>query len=141
MIVGLMVIVVATQILFGAKRLWLPSRVAAYVFSEKASRSMLRQARLWELRIAKLSHARLSFMTGRLATILITLPVIGNGLVLFLPLPFLNTLPAVAIMAIGIGFANRDGLLLLLGSTICVAVLVFLAATPNLIAQALQWLR
>lgn len=140
MVVGLLVIVVAVQMIGGARKVWLPRRIRNYVFSEKASESLLKKVQAWDSRLARFSHPRWAPMTGRVSTILVSLPVIGNGLILFLPLPFLNTLPALAIMAVGIGFVNRDGLLVAGGAVVCTALLGVAGFTPGLLTKGLHWL-
>lgn len=141
MVVGLLVIVVAIQMLLGRRQLWLPSRALDYVFSERATRALVAQGEKWEQRFRRVTKPRLGFMTGRLASAFVAVPTIGIGVALFLPLPFLNSLPAIAVITIGIGLAKRDGLLVLLGTAVCLGILVALAAMPGLLMQGLRWFR
>lgn len=141
MVVGLLIILVSVQMLVGLERLWLPSRVRNYAFSEKASQSLRLHGYKWAKRIEKISHARWEFMTGRFGAILVTIPMIGIGVVLFLPLPFLNTLPALAIMSIGLGIANRDGVFVMAGLAVCLGILTVAAMSPGLMQHAMSWFR
>jgi hypothetical protein len=57
---------------------------------------------------------------------LTALLIMATGIILFLPLPLMNTLPALLILLIGVGLLNHDGLLLLAGTVGCLGVLLFL---------------
>lgn len=69
------------------------------------------------------------------------LPVPGAGtlmaLVIFLPIPFGNVLPAVALLLIGLGLVFEDGLALLLGAALGLFVV---AALVGLVVGGAHWI-
>jgi hypothetical protein len=60
------------------------------------------------------------------------------GLVLLSPALFLNMLPALSVMFIGLGLLNDDGIFLLAGLAVGVMVVSILSATVGLIVAALR---
>ncbi|SIR44714.1 Exopolysaccharide synthesis, ExoD [Rhizobium sp. RU35A] len=60
-------------------------------------------------------------MTGRGARVLLAIPVLFLAVLIALPIPFGNTLPAISIVLIAISLAEQDGLLILLAMVVLVA--------------------
>lgn len=92
-------------------------------------------------RLERISKPRWKNLENPVSMRVIALLVILLGLVLFSPLPLMNTLPAIIIMLMGIGLLNRDGLLLLTGMLFSVALLAFIVFGFNLLTTFGKWLR
>ncbi|GFP26294.1 hypothetical protein HKBW3S25_01785, partial [Candidatus Hakubella thermalkaliphila] len=56
----------------------------------------------------------------------VALTIVLLGFILLTPLPFMNTLPAFAVLLLGTGLLNRDGFLLLLGLLISFGLFSFI---------------
>jgi hypothetical protein len=141
MVVGILAILVAVQMLFGRSTPWMPARLRRFTFSAAASESLRRHGVRWAKRIEGASRPRWPALTGRIALVPVALLVIANGVVLFLPLPFLNTAPALAIMVIGLGLFNRDGVFVLGGMAGCLVIAAIVALSPALVMRSLDAFR
>lgn len=91
----------------------------------------LLRAKSWEA-------SRVSFMETVLMLRLVALTIILMGFILFTPLPFMNTLPAFAVMLLGAGLLNRDGIFLLFGLVLSFSQLGFICFGLGALLQA-QW--
>lgn len=71
--------------------------------------------------------------------------VIALGVVLFLPLPFMNPMPGLALVILGMGLASKDGVVTILAASLCAGlVLVVSLAAKQLHALSdglMDWLR
>ncbi len=131
-IVSLPLMFIAAQLVMGRKAPWLPARLGRRQISRESLASLSMRASPWLQRIEAVSHPRLVWLTHRPAD-----RIIGAALVIFcgsilLPIPLTNTVPAVGVVLISMGFLQRDGLLVLLGTitgTAWIASLVFAGAT------------
>lgn len=95
----------------------LPERVAGVELSAAWARRVLGlMARVYEL-AGRWSRERLTHLTAPGAGSWLAAKIALMGAVIFLPIPFGNVLPALALVLLGLGLAFRDGLVVL-GSTV-----------------------
>lgn len=144
-VVGIILLIVSVQMVFGREDLWLPGILSKRTFPRKAlvgAFEGLAPRLAW---LERLMKPRLLFMTGKLGTILIGVVVLIMAVVLILPLPpGGNFPPALACAVLGMGLVQRDGVVVLLGlvgSIVAMVVvsyvtLVFIQSLPGL----LDWL-
>jgi len=117
---------------------WLPARLLDHRVSAETVRTILRRVAGWALRFEHLVRPRLLALTGgaRINAVngaLLVLAVLA--LMAPLPLvPFANTIPAIAVMLLCFGMAERDGAVIALG---WLATLVAVAYTGGLLLLAL----
>jgi hypothetical protein len=130
---GALILLTGVQILFGLPRPWLPNRLRQYQLSPKAVQALQNRGVVFMKQIERVSKPRWERLVNPLTLRIVAVPVILLGLVLFSPLPLMNTLPATIIMLMGIGLLNRDGLLLVVGLGLSVLLLVFLVFSFNLL--------
>lgn len=117
---------------------WLPERLLDRPLSAATLRQVLERASRAAARFEHLVRPRLLALTsGPLVNVLHGLVLIITVVLLMAPLPlvpFANTLPAVAIILLCLGMAERDGALILSGylvaalSTVYIGALIWLAA-------------
>jgi hypothetical protein len=126
-IMGLPLVFLGISLLTGARRLWLPKRLRAAGFDRAGMARTVERALPYVRRIERMAHPR--FWPGGDAV----LDRIYGALVLFLalmvtlPIPFGNTMPAVAIVLLSLGFTARDGLWVaagLLAAAIAIGVVI-----------------
>ena len=131
---------------------WLPERLLNHSLPSTTVRGTLQRVRGWAERFEHLVRPRMLGMTGgRAINALNGLLVLIAVLLLMAPLPlvpFVNSIPALAIMLLCFGMAERDGLIIALGylttliSTVYVGGLIFLVFYVGLRhEQALEMLR
>lgn len=70
---------------------------------------------------------------------LVALVLIAIGVVLFLPIPFMNSLPGIGILLIGVGLLNRDGVFVVTGTLLCIAMIVLLVFFGHLLVDLFHW--
>lgn len=131
-IVALPLMFVSAQILLGRTSPWLPERLGAREVSKTGLHGLANRAKPWLERIEALSRPRLQILTRPPVD-----RIVGVALVLFsasilVPLPATNTVPGFAVVIVSMGFLQRDGILVLVGSVIgtaWIATLIFAGTT------------
>lgn len=140
-VVGILFSILGAQLLFGAERPWMPKWVRNYKLSQKIINGLKTKGIRWIRKVERISRERLPSMRSKLVLRLVGLIMIGIGIVLFLPLPFLNTVPGILMLVLGIGFANRDGAFILVGAILSVAIIVVAVFFGYVFVDLYQWLR
>jgi len=125
--IGLLYVVLAIQMLIGLEEPWLPLRLRRYRLGPRAITALQERGVPLLRRLERFSRPRPFFVDERITTRGVALIVLVLGIVLFFPVPFLNTLPALAVLLLGIGLLNRDALFLLGGFLLAVVVLLIIA--------------
>jgi hypothetical protein len=124
-VVGLALLIVAIQMIFGHKELWLPNFLSRRNFDRKALTQSLTSVQKTLRSFEKITRPRMLYMTGGVATILIGAVVFIMAVVLILPLPpGGNFPPALACAVIGMGLAERDGVVVILGILTAAAAII-----------------
>jgi hypothetical protein len=139
--VGILYALLGLQMTVGRAHPWLPHRVRVYKLSPRVLGTLQNRGVAFMERMERLSRPRWGFMENPISLRIIGLLVIFIGIVMFLPLPFMNSLPAIGIVLIGIGLLNRDGILLLAGAVFCLGIVVFLMLGTHLIFRAWDSIR
>ncbi|MBT9171656.1 MAG: hypothetical protein DDT21_00024 [Syntrophomonadaceae bacterium] len=124
--IGLIYTFIGFQMLLGRKYPWLPQRIRDFRLSENAARKLRERGVSFFKNLERFSRARWLFMETALMLRLVALTIILMGFILFTPLPFMNTIPALAVMILGTGLLNRDGLFLLIGLVLSFSLLGFI---------------
>lgn len=133
-ILGLPLIFVAWQMLASRRtRLWLPQRMGDYAFENQTFFVFVNRISPWLQRAESLIRPRGWFLSSRFCERLVGLLALVLAVVIFLPIPFGNWLPAFALAVIGFAHTERDGLGLVAGALIGI---VSLAVAFSVIAAA-----
>ncbi len=119
---------------------WLPERLLSHALPSTTVQQVLGRCAHWAARLEHLFRPRLLALTASPAV------NVANGAVLVLavlllmaPLPLVplaNTLPAVAIMLLCIGMAERDGALLLAGYAVALLSALYIGVLLALVVRA-----
>ena len=115
MVLALPLLIVAPQIVVGRKRLWLPRWLASRTLDRAALTKLVRRVLPLLERIEAIGRPRLSGLTGSVGARAVGVAATLIALVLVLPIPFANLLPALALGLFALGLTRRDGLLVLGG--------------------------
>lgn len=122
---GVVMFLLASQMVIGAKKLWLPQRVRTYQLDLKTVQGFVEKGVPWLQRLETLSRPRLSYVcTSALGRIILGSAIALMSISMMIPIPGTNTLPAIGIFIIGFGLQEDDGLISLGGLTVCVLALV-----------------
>jgi hypothetical protein len=111
---------------------WLPEKLLSHQMRAASVVTVLTKSAAFFRRFEKLIRPRLLALTGNAAINAVNgamLVVVAALLLLPLPLiPFTNTIPAIAIVLLCLGMAERDGFMILLGYAATVASCVYIGA-------------
>ncbi|HYN58192.1 MAG TPA: exopolysaccharide biosynthesis protein [Rubrivivax sp.] len=136
-VLGVTMMIMALAMWRGEDWTVLPSRVARLEMSARAARWVLRLlAHVYRL-AGRWSRERLCHLTVLQRRTWLAPKVALMGVVIFLPLPFGNVLPALAVVVLGVGIAFRDGLAVLFAAGLALASVAYAAAMA---AGAWAWI-
>ena len=115
-LLGLPLVFLTFQLTLGRQILWLPEKlrrraISANIFAAFTARAVPAMARLERVLKPRLPLLVASDVAERLVGIVAFLLAV----ILFLPIPLLNILPATAISLLALGLAERDGVAALAG--------------------------
>lgn len=150
--IGLLYALLALQMLIGLGLPWLPKRVRRYRLSNRIVTALRNRGVPFLRRIERFSRPRAMLLDERIVLRLVAVVLFVLGVILSGPFPFLNTLPALSAMFLGVGLLNRDGVFLLVGVLLAVLASAILAVVlPQAVAggilfydlfnDLLKWLR
>nr|WP_315496380.1 exopolysaccharide biosynthesis protein [uncultured Rhodoferax sp.] len=118
-------------------RLVMPRRVGRLQLSAPMARRALHTLAWLYEQAARVMRARLRWWVQPGHRVWLAPLVAAMAWAIFLPIPFGNVVPAVALLLIGLGLVFEDGLAVLAGATLGVAWALALAA---LVVSGAQWL-
>ncbi len=127
MVFGTALMLLAAQLVVGARHFWLPARLARIALPSSLLPAMT--ARLGP-KLAWLEtwlRPRWTGLSSHVALRPLGLVIVIMGLIIALPIPFGNVLPGLSIFLIALGLAQRDGVAVALGLLMGIAALIFTA--------------
>lgn len=136
-ILGIPLMLVSAQLVLGFQRPWLPKWVIDRPFKRERFEPIVYRALRPLEKLERLLKPRWRFLTIPLVERLIGLLLLLLAIVIALPIPFGNILPAIAIVVISLGLIEGDGLMIAIGgvggSLILVSMaIVIMALLPSL---------
>ena len=136
-ILGLPLVILTWQVLMGRQTLWLPEVVRKRRISKEMLHSFVTKVTPMMAKLERVLKPRLGFVVASdLAERLIGLVAFPLALILFLPIPFGNIPPALAIACLALGLAERDGLAVIAGYVFSAASVAILAAVSSALYAA-----
>lgn len=128
---GIVMALLAVQLITGAEQPWLPKNWGKKGFERKKVCGFMEAGVPWLERIEAVSRPRLlAVCTNPLGRLFIGLAILLMSISMMIPIPLTNTLPAIGIFVTGFGLVNDDGAISLAGMTICA---VSAAATSTIL--------
>lgn len=113
---GVVMFLLASQLMFGKKEPWLPQRAKNYQLSLKQVQGIISKGVPWLRRLEVLARPRLSYVcTGVIGRLILGSAIALMSVSMMIPIPGTNTLPAIAIFMMGFGLQEDDGLISLAG--------------------------
>ena len=139
-VLGLPLILLSPQLALGVKSPWLPRFVAERTVDRQALARAFEKVIPRLERVEALLTPRLAFMFGPVGDRLIGLVCFLLSLVLILPIPLGNMLPAAAISVLSLGLTQRDGAAVLLGFLLAGASATVLILSAGAVVAAIRHL-
>jgi hypothetical protein len=132
--VAIPLILVSTQLILGFRKPWLPARITQYSFQRKSFEQLVNKAIGPLERLERFFKPRWHMFTHPLVQRLIGVLLLLLALIVALPIPFGNMIPAIIIVIICLGMIEQDGLMLALSGVItCVVVLLLAGGIATLL--------
>ena len=117
---GIVMFVLAMQLIIGRQRPWLPKSWRAKGFGVAQIQPVVKKGVPWLKRIEVLSRPRLQpVCTSYPGRVVIGVTIALMSLCMMIPIPGTNTLPAIGIFVTGFGLLDDDGFISLAGLTLC----------------------
>jgi hypothetical protein len=136
---GLPMLLIGIAVILG-RLPWLPARLLDHALPSATVCTVLERGRRAALRFEHLARPRLLALTGSAAVNSVHgVALVLAVLLLMAPLPFVplaNTLPAIAIILLCLGLAERDGLILLAGYLVAALSAVYVISLLWFVLQA-----
>ena len=135
---GAPLLLLAPQLLVDAPAPWLPRRLRERrIATAELGRVFARMAP-WLRRMEAVSRPRLGFLVGRPGRRLIGLICTAFAVVLILPIPLGNMLPAATVSAFSLAMIQRDGVVAMAGDAFAAASVGALVLAASLVAGMLE---
>ena len=127
-ILGLPLIIVSAQMVYGTKQAWLPASSSNRSLNADTFRSMMDWIIPRLIRIERVIRPRYWPFWRKQGDRIIGCMALVLAIVVTLPIPLGNWLPAFATALLGLALSERDGILLAVGGAISVASFCVIAA-------------
>lgn len=133
---GIPLLIVASQLLFGRPRVWLPPMIANRSVDRTTFTKIAGKLVPWLQRFERVARPRLWPRSREVADRWVGFVALIMAVVLIFPIPLGNWLPAVSVILASLGLIERDGLWVGLGSLAALGSLVIVAGVTVSIAFA-----
>ncbi len=142
MLAALPLLVVAPQIVAGRQCVWLPKVLERRTIKREELVKVLARILPLLARAETKVRPRFGFLTGRVGACVVGLACTLIAIVLVLPIPFANLVPAVALAVFSIGLTRKDGLWVLAGfGLIAIAATVIVLGVHGFALGVAYWKR
>lgn len=147
---GVILFLLAVQLIVGAQRPWIPSRLANYAVPLAKVQGLLKTGLPWLQRIEAIARPRLlPVCTTSVGRIVIGSAIALMAISMMIVIPGTNTLPAIGIFVTGFGLFEDDGaiclgglVLCLLGAILSTSILIaFVWGGSSLLDLLKEWLK
>ncbi|MCC5834850.1 MAG: exopolysaccharide biosynthesis protein [Opitutales bacterium] len=146
---GILLCIFAWQMMSGRPYPLIPRRARRVHLTADLANKMLNATAWFFRRIEWMIRPRMRWVGSRGGRVLIGVLVFTMASIMFFPIPFTNTLPALVIFLLGIGLTEEDGLFALGACCLGLLTVVFYTSLiavaiihgPEAIDQFMDWLR
>jgi hypothetical protein len=114
-VTGFPLLLISVQMIFNVKTLWLPKSVLKRKIKKEQLQKVCNVLHPYLIRVEKIIHPRLFWLVKYPSDRLIAFICAILSLIIMLPIPFGNAIPAFAICLFSIAILQRDGFFVILG--------------------------
>ncbi len=125
------------QMALGVRKPWLPQKLLVLKLSADMMKALQTKLIPAVIRAENYLRPRWLFSEAPIVDRLLGLLVLVLGLIIMIPAPLTNLPPSLALILIGLGLTERDGLVQLLGAVLAIAMISLLAKMIGRIVLAL----
>ena len=113
---GVMIMLIGLHLVLGRETIWFPEIIARRSIERRQFAGIVERILPWVGRMEKMARPRVPFASSRLGKAFVGVVALSLGFILLLPIPILGNMPpGIAIVVIGLGMTERDGVLVLAG--------------------------
>ncbi|KZL50471.1 hypothetical protein A2T98_07305 [Nodularia spumigena CENA596] len=117
---GGLIVVLAVQLIFGAKIPWLPQKMLNHPIKLETVQKFLKAGNPWLQKIEAIARPRLSYICTTVpGKVTIGSAIALMGISMIIPIPGTNTIPAIGVFVTSFGLLEDDGAISLGGLVIC----------------------
>ncbi|ACK66378.1 Exopolysaccharide synthesis ExoD [Rippkaea orientalis PCC 8801] len=117
---GILIFVLAVQMIIGSKIPWFPKRMRKGTMALKTVQTVLKAGLPWLRRIEAITRPRMTYICVSLSgRIIMGVAIALMAISMMIPIPGTNTLPAMGIFVTAFGLQEDDGFISLGGLVIC----------------------
>lgn len=147
---GIVMLLLALQLIVGARRPWLPQRIYNSSIKLENAQKFVKAGIPWFRRIEAITKPRQSWICTSLpGRVILGCAIALMAIFMIIPIPGTNTLPAMVIFVIGFGLVEDDGIIsiagLILGALIAVlttsVIAAFIWGGTSLLDSLKTWLK
>jgi hypothetical protein len=139
-LLGAPLVLLAPQVAVGRRAPWLPKRVRDRTMATAQLRQVAGKIIPALEKVEKVSRPRFGFLFGPVGDRVIGTLCTLLSLVLILPIPLGNVLPAIAVSLLSLALVTRDGVLALAGYAMTIASLGVLTIAFGIVVRTVQHL-
>jgi hypothetical protein len=125
---GLAIALLALQLLFHRKQLWLPTTLRKRTIKNETAQKLRTAGLRVFSKTERLIRPRWRWMLTPLSRTVLASVVLIMGLLMILPIPLTNTAPAFVVFVISLSLAEEDGIWSVAGLLLGVLAVIFYAA-------------
>jgi hypothetical protein len=114
-IIGIPLVLVSGQLILGFQKPWLPRWIANRGFKRRDFEKIVRKSLPYLNKVERLITPRWEFMTSKSMERLLGVIIFIMAILITLPIPFGNFLPAIAVVLISLGILEKDGIAIAIG--------------------------
>jgi hypothetical protein len=126
-IIGIPLVIVSGQLVLGFRKPWLPKWIGDRSFKRRDFEKIVRKSLPYLNKVEHLIRPRWQFMNSPAIERLLGVIILILAIVITLPIPFGNFLPAIVVVLISLGILEKDGVAIaigILGSLIIFGLLI-----------------
>jgi len=127
-VLGVPLVLLAAQLSYGRHKPWFPDWLTSQSFPREGFVAVVNRALPFLERVEKVLRPRLTVLLSWTGERLVGIAILLLAVVLTLPIPFANWLPACGIAVFGLAIVEKDGVAVLVGLALGIAS-VIVAAT------------
>lgn len=141
-VTGIVLIVIAIQMIGGLRRLYLPERIQRRSFSGTSFKKLIQRAAPWLAKLERGLKPRWLWLTSSRAERWLGGVCLLLALLLILPIPFGNFFPGFAVVLLALGLIEKDGAFIVAGLAMTVVSVIALGGLVwTIITGALLFLQ
>lgn len=115
LVFSLPIVFFALEMILARKSFWLTKSMGNKTISHSKFSKIIHAVAPYLIKLERLSKPRLAFMTSRPMEVINGIVILFLTLLLVLPIPFSNSIFGAFLVSFGLGMAEKDGVLILIG--------------------------